>query len=125
MSISIEEVFLKVIQFHNLLKLYHFQTKSYGAHKASDKLFADLADKYDQFFEIYQGKYGRIPRLNDTIVIKTVSDKEMIGVSKRFAAFLYKSTSKACKVCKNSDICNVLDEMVGSVNQFIYLLSFK
>ena len=122
---KISEVFLHIIQFHATIKLYHFQTKNYGAHRASDKLFDKISLKYDQFLEVYQGKHGRIPPINANIQIKSVSDKNIKGYCKHFVEFMRKATKETCKLRKNSDLCNILDEMIADINQFIYLLSFK
>jgi len=118
-------LFLLLLQFQDNIKLYHFQTKRYGAHVASDKLHAALILLNDKFLESYQGVYGRIPPIDNTITIRTLGDREIISYSKRFIAQLYKSTRILCKRAKNSALCNILDEIIAEVEKFVYLLTFK
>jgi hypothetical protein len=121
----IEAVFLEFIQFHATIKLFHFQTSHYGAHKASDKLFGKFAKTYDKFLEVYQGKYGRLPRINGSVKILSLTDKSIVSYCQSFVKFLLKASKETCNVRKNSDLCNILDEMIADINQFLYLLTFK
>jgi len=118
-------LFLDIVEFHTNLKLYHFQTKSYGGHKASDTLVESLSEKYDKFFEVYQGQYGRIPAINHTIRVKTISDKDIIPYAKAFVLLLKQHSSTFCQQRTNSQICNIMDEMAADVDQFIYLKTFR
>lgn len=118
-------LFLILLQFQDNIKLYHFQTKRFGAHTVSDKLHAALILLLDKFLESYQGVYGRIPPIDNSITIRTLNDKEIISYSKRFIVQLRKSTRELCKKPQNSSLCNILDEIVAEVEKFVYLLTFK
>lgn len=120
-----EDIFLKTIQFQGILKLFHLQTRSYAAHKASDKTGEALSDKFDLFFEVYSGKFQRLKPINSPIMIKTVSNEEMVQIAKRYVAYLFVSTQTLCKKDSNRELCNVLDEMVAIVQKFIYLMGLK
>ena len=37
------------------VKLYHWNTKSYSTHKATDDLYSSLNDNIDKFIEVYMG----------------------------------------------------------------------
>jgi hypothetical protein len=41
------------------IKLYHWQTRVYARHKATDDLLSGLSDLIDQFIEVYMGRYSR------------------------------------------------------------------
>lgn len=125
MSIPVSQLFLAMMDYHNNLKLYHFQTKRYGAHKAADQLYTKLVDLIDQFFEVYQGKHERLPPLQGSIHIETRKDKDFATYTKKCVVLLEHATRKCCKIRKNSDLCNILDEIRAAMAQFIYLLTFK
>ena len=46
--------------YQNLIKIFHWQTKKYAQHIASDQLYQTLQTLIDQWVEVYQGKYGII-----------------------------------------------------------------
>ena len=123
MSVSV--LFLKMLEYHNNLKLYHFQTRRYGSHKAADQLYSSLVELIDHFFEVYQGKYKRIPPLRGTLRVVTLKDKEFALYTRKFMLDLEQSTRSGCKLRDNSDLCNILDEIRAALAQFIYLLTFK
>ena len=113
----------------NMVKLYHWKTYSYATHKATDELYSKLNDHIDSFMEVLLGKHGDRVNLMQTksIALKdfnSVSDfkREMIN----FKGFLVGlNSNKAMKGMSNSDLYNIRDEILGYVNQFLYLLTFK
>ena len=42
------------------IKMFHFQTKKYGAHKAADKYLVKYQANLDRYMEVYQGEKGRL-----------------------------------------------------------------
>ncbi len=122
---KIQNLLITFIEFHSTLKLIHFQTSSYGIHKATDKLYKSFGKKYDKFLEVYQGKEGKIPHLNQTLKIKSIPDKSITSYCKNVIKNLQTATSQTCKVKTNSDLCDILNQMIADIHQFIYLLSFK
>ena len=103
------------------VKLFHWQTPSYAQHVASDKLHTTLLALIDQFMEVYQAKYGRVhsnePELKFSIKQRDL--KSMIGFLSRSIDFLNNLS------VKDSDLLNIRDEIVGAINQTIYLFSFN
>lgn len=124
-NIPIKEVFLKFIEFHNNLKLFHFQTLSFGAHKASDQLFEGFLQKYDLFMEAYQGRYGRLPHLDHTVKIRSLKDEQMPKYCGQFLTFLQQTKQQAQRVKCNSDLVNIIEEMQAIIHQYVYLLTFQ
>ena len=47
------------LQLRTQIKLYHWQTRIYARHIATDKILEQLDTAIDSFVEIYLGKYGR------------------------------------------------------------------
>lgn len=44
---------MKMVQFQNQVRIYHWQTKSYARHMAFGKTYDALGDLIDSFVEIY------------------------------------------------------------------------
>jgi DNA-binding ferritin-like protein len=117
----------------NMVKLYHWKTHSYGQHKATDELYAKLNEHIDKFIEILLGKgtkvsgQGREERIQmmekriDLIESKNVKDfkARMFQYREFLTDFNMHFDSK-----QDSDLLNVRDEILGDINQFLYLMSF-
>lgn len=119
-----EDIVRSFFKFQNELKLYHWQTYSYARHKASDDLFTDMIDKTDEFIEIFMGKYGKRVRLSPKrIFIRTFSDKNVGTLLLEFRDFLSSLETHFPSKRNTSDLLNIRDEMMGKVNQTLYLFS--
>uniref|UniRef100_A0A6C0KXF8 Ferritin/DPS protein domain-containing protein n=1 Tax=viral metagenome TaxID=1070528 RepID=A0A6C0KXF8_9ZZZZ len=124
-----QQIVLKFIIMLNTVKLYHWKTHSYATHKATDKLYDDLNDHIDKFVETLLGKSG--DRVNLTGV-KSIPLKDYTSVEqlKRevndFKGYLVSlNNNPALKSMSNSDLYNIRDEILGDINQFLYLLTFN
>jgi hypothetical protein len=124
-----QEIILTFLQTLNMIKLYHWKTYSYATHQATDDLYSKLNGHMDSFVEIMLGKHG--DRVNLTRV-KSISLKDYTSVSDfkreilKFREFLIKlNTNKSMENLANTDLYNVRDEILGDINQFLYLLTFK
>jgi len=51
------------LHLRDQIKLYHWQTRVYARHIATDKMLKKLEKEIDSYVEIYIGKYGR-PKIN-------------------------------------------------------------
>jgi DNA-binding ferritin-like protein len=118
------------LQMLNTVKLYHWKTSSYSQHKATDKLYSGLNDSIDTFVEIMLGKNGG-SRLNltDTKSIPLMAYTDVIDFKKeveKYKDFLIGMSDDATLCAdSNSDLMNTRDEILGQLNQFTYLLTFK
>lgn len=111
-------------ELSNNTKLYHWMTTSFARHKASDKLFEAIIDLSDKFMEVYMGSYGR-PVINDKALklnIKHYSDKSVIEYYKSCKTYLEGPFSKSLKAT-DTDLLNIRDELLGSINQVLYLFT--
>jgi flagellar hook-associated protein FlgK len=118
----IVKMFLELL---TMVKLYHWKTKSYAQHKATDELYSKLNENIDTFVEILLGK--------DESRIKMVEKKlrllDMENLSD-FKSRIYEYRNFLVKMStyfngkKDSDLLNVRDEILGDLNQFLYLLTF-
>ena len=118
------ELFNAFCEYQILLKLFHFQTNSYAAHKASDAHLTLIQGHFDRFFEVYQGIFGRI-KLEGRQSIKysnVYKTETVIESTLKFSDLL---ESFSYQLEDNSDLVNIIDEIVADNNQFLYLLSFE
>ena len=133
-SSSIKSNFEKqvtIIFFEILLmvKLFHWKTYSYATHKATDELYAKLNEHMDQFIEVLLGKTGiRINLLNNKKIslIDLSSPDQLRAKVDEYKKYLVSlSNNRAINAMTDTDLLNIRDEILGDLNQFLYLLSFK
>ena len=118
----------KDIQFFFMMreqiKLYHWQTKVYSRHKATDNVIEALDGSIDKYVEVYMGKYGRMKMTSSTasVSVKNLSETSVVNFIKR--CILYLNTELVKKLKENdTDLVNVRDEMLGELNQLLYLFT--
>ncbi len=117
-------LFLKLLI---IIKVYHWKTHSYAEHKATDELYSKLNENIDEFVEILLGKDGS--RLNMKGCKIDISDpastKELIKIINEYKILLENKINKYISKTGNSDLYNIRDEILGNLNQFLYLLTFN
>lgn len=119
-----DEIVRAFFKFQNELKLYHWQTYSYARHKAADSLFSELLSSTDDFIEIFMGKYARrVKLLPKRLVIRTFTDKTVISLLTEFRDFLSNLENHLPSKRNTSDLLNIRDDLLGKVNQTLYLFS--
>lgn len=115
------------LQMLNTVKLYHWKTTSYAQHKATDELYAKLNESIDSFVEIMLGKQKTRVNLTETKSIPLHDYSELTDFEKEIE--MYKNyligMSSFFDSKLDSDLLNVRDEILGQLNQFTYLLTFK
>jgi DNA-binding ferritin-like protein len=123
---EITVVFLEMLL---MVKLFHWKTTSYATHKATDDLYTKLNGNIDEFIEILLGKTGsRIDLMsNKNIRLVDLSSQESL---KRevdgFKGYLVSlDENAAMNKMSNTDLYNIRDTILGDLNQFLYLLTFK
>lgn len=108
------------------IKLYHWQTRVYARHKATDDLLANLSDLIDQFIEVYIGKYTRpdfegsfgieIDELDDDSAKKLISEY-IVAIKTRVPKYLKKES--------DTDLLNIRDEILALLNKTLYLFTLE
>jgi len=113
--------------FHMALnvKLYHWQTKSFARHKASDELFGSLLESIDEFVEVYSGRYKR-PQFGETfeIPVNELTDSTMTTVLREYADYLRTDLPKYIK-SSDTDLLTIRDNMLSTINQTLYLFTLN
>lgn len=119
-------VFLEMLM---MIKLFHWKTHSYATHKATDELYESLNENIDKFIEVLLGKTGsRIDLMsNRTIKLIDLNSQEQLKskIMSLKGYFVGLDNNKALSTMSNSDLFNIRDEILGNLNQFLYLLTFK
>jgi hypothetical protein len=123
---NIVTIFLQML---NTVKIYHWKTSSYAQHKATDELYTNLNLNIDNFVEIMLGKTGGRVNLTGQKTLPLLDYTNVIDFTKeieKYKLFLNNmNNNSSLNVTKNSDLFNVRDEILGNLNQFTYLLTFK
>lgn len=120
---SLNKVAMNLLNHHIVMKLFHFQTELYGAHKASDGYLEKFATTMDKFLEIAQGIYGRLTIKKFKLEGSSHTDD---NIMKHIEGIIMLLRTGIDEVLANyTDLINVRDELVGDAEQLKYLLSFK
>jgi DNA-binding ferritin-like protein len=115
----------------NTIKLYHWNTDHYATHKATDQLYTDLNAKIDTFVETMLGKENVSERNKDlnirSLQLNTFkSNKDFRKETEAYKSFLISlSDNKTFNIPQNSDLMNMRDDILASLNQFLYLLTLR
>jgi DNA-binding ferritin-like protein len=124
-----KDVTVRFLEMLIMVKLYHWKTSSYATHKATDELYTTLNANIDKFIEVLLGKAGN--RINlmghkNIHLIDLNSPERLRAEINSFKSYLVSITnSHAIKLMSNTDLLNIRDEILGNLNQFLYLLTFK
>jgi DNA-binding ferritin-like protein len=109
-----------------MVKLYHWKTHSFAQHKATDELYSKLNENIDTFMEILLGKdESRVYLPNQRIDLLDYSDVEHFKARIQGYRKYLISMNETFHHRRDSDLLNVRDEILGNINQFIYLLTFN
>jgi len=120
---ALNNVAMNLFNHQVVLKLFHFQTELYGAHKASDAYLEKFAQTMDKFLEIAQGIYGRITIKKYTLSGSSHTDANIV---RHLDGVITLLREKIDDLLDNyTDLINVRDELVGDAEQLKYLLTFK
>jgi DNA-binding ferritin-like protein len=120
------EMILFFIEMLNTVKLYHWKTRSFATHKATDELYEDLNKYVDEFVEVMLGYKGgaraNIPRTS--VKMNDFSSPDQFGRKlNEYKKTLISYTHKLDPT-QNSDLLNIRDELLATLNKTTYLLSF-
>lgn len=123
-------IFKMILQNSAQTKLLHWQCALYGQHKALDKLFGNIIKIGDDLAESIMGKYGKPVLTEDQLCLKLMNfENPKDGDLSQFMDHLYKCYAIDCKslLDENSDseLINILDEMIAAIDQAKYLISLR
>lgn len=118
----VEELLGDFFDHQILVKMYHFQTKLFGAHKASDEYLAKFSLNMDRFMESAQGIFGKVEMESFDTDIEMWSDS---NIEKNLSKFAKKLRDLDKMLGRHAGLLAIRDEMLADVEQFKYLLTFE
>lgn len=114
------------LHLRDQIKLYHWQTRIYSRHIATDKILETLEKSIDSFVEVYIGKYGR-PRITGKNAIITLQNITEAGATRLINAsikYLQGPLTKSLQP-SDTDLMNIRDELIADLHQLLYLFTLK
>jgi DNA-binding ferritin-like protein len=116
------KVFLELL---NMVKLYHWKTRSFSVHKATDELYERMNEHIDKFIEVLLGKdQSRINMVETRIDLLDVNKKSQF----QERIFEYRTFLTEMDIyfdkSHDMDLMNIRDEVLADINQFLYLMTF-
>jgi len=120
------EIVVKFLSMLNTVKLYHWNTKSFSQHKATDDLYSELNGHIDKFVEVLLGKKeDRINLLEQEITLfnkyTTEDFKQKLYEYRDYLT----NMETVLDPKKNTDLLNIRDEILATINQTIYLFTLS
>ena len=120
---SIEYLLEKFYEHIIQIKLLHFQTDNFGAHKALDGYLIKFDVNFDRFMEVAQGD-KKVKNKKMNLNITMMSDKNASKVLSKFNKdILQDMMEELYSDCP--DLLAIRDEMLADSEQLKYLLTFK
>jgi hypothetical protein len=110
------------LQLRDQLKLYHWQTRVYARHVATDQMLEKLEKRMDSFVEIYIGKYGR-PRMTGAhadLHLQNLTEVGAVRVVKAAIKYMQGPLTQSL-TAHDTDLINLRDEILGTLDQLLYL----
>lgn len=118
---NIVAVFLETL---DMIKLYHWKTKSFAQHKATDELHLELSKNIDSFVEVLNGKKeNRIQLLSHHLKLYDFTNKTELKIKMFEFRQLLVDLDRTFDPRDDSDLFSIRDDMLINVNQFLYLMT--
>lgn len=117
------DIISHLLTIRNQIKLYHWQTRQFSRHTATDALTAALDLSIDKFAESYMGRYGR-PVVSGSITLHNFSESAARSFVRRETVYL--QTVLPRKLGKtDSDLLNIRDEILAELTKVSYLFTLE
>jgi len=114
-----------LLQMQNQLRIFHWQTKSYAAHKALGEAYESLDDLIDTFVETALGR-KEVDLSNGNINVMLFDSKELdVNTALETYTEFLQSISTRLSSETDTDLINIRDEMLGLINHTKYLLKLS
>tara|TARA_R110000868_G_scaffold74242_1_gene214656 strand:+ start:4566 stop:4928 length:363 start_codon:yes stop_codon:yes gene_type:complete len=114
-----------ILNFQNELRLHHWGTKSYAAHKALGKAYEGIDGLLDTFAETYMGTLGKdeLKEINE-LTLNGPHKTTAMQVLSSFEDYLTEELPKELGGDQTA-LLNIRDEMLGLIQQTKYLLTLS
>jgi hypothetical protein len=123
----LETLIQLVLSALNQIKVYHWTTKSYSVHKALDDLHSKLQDSFDRLVECFIGSRED----SDFGVFQGRTQFDSLSNVNNIIDYVRQLIDALGSVRSSSDvedlpsIQNIVDDIVGHLQQSIYLLRLQ
>ena len=118
---------LRLMNFIDQVRLYHWTTETYARHKASGDLVDTMQAKTDLLIETWSGRAGRRLHIPSSpkvaLTLANVDDQEIVQIMQHFVQWL--TTWLSEKIEGATDLMTIREEMLIAVNQTLYLFTFR
>ena len=104
-----------------LLKMFHFETKLWSRHKASDAYLGKFGCNFDRFMEVYQGIVGKEQTKTIQADLTMLNDETVFGHLEEFIEWL-KLMDLNEVLGNETGLMAIRDEMVADAQQLVYLM---
>jgi len=121
------EIACKILKNSAQVKLFHWQTCSYAEHKTFDKFLNSFSGLSDDLMESVMGKYGR-PQLtaeHSTLEMVNYDSQSILNFMDRLHKCYSCEIKDLFDPSKDSELINILDEIVALIDKTKYLLTLK
>lgn len=116
----------KLLTYQNQIKILHWQTTSYSEHQSLGSLYDNLSGTIDEFVEVFMGKYGRILAQNNfSLTLENYKNMSPMSLMSEMESYFINEMPNMLNNKTDTDLLNLRDEMLASVNKTKYLLSLK
>jgi hypothetical protein len=112
------------LQLRTQIKLYHWQTRVYARHIATDKILEDIDASIDSFVEVYIGKYGR-PKLsgkNANVSLQNLTEAGAVRLVKAAVKYMTGPMTRSLDA-EDMDLFTIRDDLIKDLNQLLYLFT--
>jgi hypothetical protein len=116
---------LSLLAIRDQAHMFHWQTQSYEQHMAFGEFYEDFADKMDELMENIMGKSERPAFVSGTITLAGYSDSEVIEFINTAKNVFDLQLPTVVPTEGNSEIYNLVEEVLSMLNKLQYLLSLK
>jgi len=115
---SVNGIVATMTEMLHAVKLHHWHTHDYSVHKATDNLHEALSEQVDSFVEKMLGS----KQTRATLSTLSMNSYNTLPELKRRVEH-YKRYLRGMPASFGTDLLNVRDELLGSLNQFSYMLT--
>ncbi len=117
---SVNGIVATLTEMLHAVKLHHWRTHNYSVHKATDNLHEALSEQVDSFVEKLLGSQNT----RATLTHMPLHSYNSLPELKRRVEH-YKRYLQGMPASLGTDLLNIRDELLGSLNQFSYMLSLN
>lgn len=114
-----------LLGLHAQLKIFHWQTKGFARHEAFANIRSTIEDLMDEFVEQAMGQHGRFVLDDETKIINLInlSEAKPSQMAETICDALVQLTDQIDP--KDTNLLNIRDEILGSIQKLKYLLTLE